>query len=205
MMRVLNNSKKQISVTLSLVFAMMAGSAHASTFSASGSFTADSGAQYAGMAIQQLMQVAKQGDTSAQFFLANRYQAGSGVVKDVTAAFRWFMASAKQGAAPAQLNVGQMYATGKGVQKNLNEARRWLEMAARQGDNRASYNLALISERSNNFSDAFKWYELAARPEMLSDPVKQRAQGKIIKLSSKLSPAMVEQAKQRAQVWLQSR
>lgn len=159
---------------------------------------------YGSMAIAQLTNFANSGDKNAQFFLANRYKAGSGVIRDLNKAFDWFMASAKQGAAPAQLNVGQMYATGKGVKKDLTQAQKWLEMAARQGDNRASYNLALLNERSKDLASAYKWYELTARPEMLSDSVRQLARTKLMKLTSKLSQQDIKRAQDAAHSWFQT-
>lgn len=156
------------------------------------------------MAVSQLTSFANSGDKNAQFFLANRYKAGSGVMRDLNKAFNWFMASAKQGAAPAQLNVGQMYATGKGVRKDLTQAQKWLKLAARQGDNRASYNLALLNERTNDFTSAYKWYELAARPEMLSDSTRQLARTKLMKLTEKLSQQDIQRAQEAANTWFQS-
>lgn len=188
--------------TIAAVFAALL------TVSASAELTGNvylQGSRFEVMPFDQLTAQAKQGSVEAQFFLANRYKDGLGVSKSEKSAFTWFMAAAKQGAAPAQLNVGQMYATGAGVSKDMTQARTWFEKAAKQGDNRAIYNLALLDERSQNLTDAYKWYDLATRDEMLSDQVKQRARGKIVTLAMRMSAADMQTARNRADSFMQDR
>ena len=194
-------SRLMTALVASIAFGGMSTQSQAMNQNNTHSFAAQ-GAAYTNMATSQLIQFANSGDKSAQFFLGNRYQVGSGVTKDTQQAFRWFMSAAQQGAAPAQLNVGQMYAVGKGVTKDLVQARQWLERAARQGDNRASYNLALISEHKQDLTGAYRWYELAARPEMLSDTVRQRARSKLAKLMTRLSSVDISRAHEATNSWL---
>ena len=159
---------------------------------------------FAAMPLADLQAAAQSGNVRAQFFLATRYKIGQGVAPDMQQAFNWYMKAAQQGAAPAQLNVGQMYAEGKGVSQSMEQAKVWFGKAAKQGDNRASYNLALIEERSQNLANAYQWYDLSARDGMLDARIKDKAQGKIRTLAANLSPQDIQDAKNRADRWIQS-
>lgn len=159
---------------------------------------------FATMPVSDLQTAAQAGNVRAQFFLASHYKYGQGVPKDLTQAFNWYLKAAQQGAAPAQLNVGQMYAEGKGVTADMGQAKLWLGNAAKQGDNRASYNLALIEEHSQNLANAYQWYDLSARDGMLDQRIKDKAQGKIRTLAANLSPQDIQDAKNRADRWIQT-
>ncbi|MEC7120449.1 MAG: tetratricopeptide repeat protein [Pseudomonadota bacterium] len=159
---------------------------------------------YATMPLPTLQAAAQAGNAHAQFFLANRYKTGQGVPQDMNQAFAWYLKAAEQGAAPAQLNIGQMYAQGRGVNRDLNQAKNWLQRAAKQGDNRASYNLALLEEREQNLSDAYKWYNVSTREGMLDPQVKNLAQNKIRQLAVNLSSQDQHDATRRADDWFQS-
>ena len=159
---------------------------------------------FASMSLADLQAAAQGGDVRAQFFLATRYKLGQGVPQDMQQAFAWYKKAADQGAAPAQLNIGQMYAQGKGVAQNIDQAKVWFGKAAKQGDNRASYNLALIEERDQNLADAYQWYDLSARDGMLDARIKDKAQGKIRTLAANLSPQDIQDAKNRADRWIQT-
>lgn len=159
---------------------------------------------YAAMPLPTLQAAALAGDIHAQFFLANRYKAGQGVPQDINQAFAWYLKAAEKGAAPAQLNVGQMYAQGRGVNRDLAQAKLWLQRAAKQGDNRASYNLALLEEREQNLSDAYKWYNVSTREGMLDQQVKSLAQTKIRQLAVNLSSQDQTNAAKRADDWFTS-
>ena len=159
---------------------------------------------YASMPLAMLQATANSGNATAQFYLANRYKSGMGVAADLNIAFTWYLKAAQNGAAAAQLNVGQMYAEGRGVNRDLMQAKTWLQKAAKQGDNRASYNLALLEEREQNLSDAYQWYDVSAREGMLDQAIKGRAQDKIRKLAANLSPQDQQNARQRADSWMQS-
>jgi TPR repeat protein len=166
--------------------------------------TASESTNFASMSVPDLQTAAQAGNVRAQFFLASRYKYGQGVQQDLTQAFNWYLKAAQQGAAPAQLNVGQMYAEGKGVTADMSQAKYWFGKAAKQGDNRASYNLALIEERSQNLANAYQWYDLSARDGMLDQRIKDKAQGKIRTLATNLSQQDIQDAKNRADRWIQT-
>lgn len=149
------------------------------------------------MDITALTDYAANGNTHAQFFLAKRLQKGEGVAVNSANAIYWYTRAAEQGIAPAQLNLGIMYLRGDGVPVDVAKARSWLEKAAYLGDNRASYALAVLDERASRYVDAYKWYDLSARENMLDEGIRNHARGKIGELALNLSSSEIELAKQR--------
>lgn len=161
--------------------------------------------RYDTMQVADLVNQANSGNQQAQFYLAKRYQKGSGIQQNYAQALQWYTAAAKQDIAPAQLNLAFMYIRGEGVQPNATQARYWLEKAAHLGDNRASYTLAMLDEKERKLVDAYKWYDLAARDGMLSNEVRSKAQGKIGQLALNLSSQDIANARSRADSWFQSK
>lgn len=161
--------------------------------------------RYEVMQVSDLLSQAKSGNQQAQFYLAKRYQKGLGVKQDYDKAIQWYTEAAKQNIAPAQLNLAFMYIRGEGVKPNAEKARHWLEKAARLGDNRASYTLAMLEEKEKKLVDAYKWYDLAARDGMLSDPVRNKARGKIGQLALNLSSQDIANARSQADSWFQTK
>lgn len=192
--------KFAISTILMSVFAV---SAHAELINQQPS-SSTTVAQYTTMPLDQLAKAAQSGQASAQFFLGNRYKHGQGLKQDQTQAFIWFKKAADQGIPAAQLNVGQMYASGVGVAEDTNAAKTYLMKAAKLGDNRASYNLAVLEERSKNFVGAYQWYELSTRDGMLDYKVKDMSAKKIVQLAANLTSNDMRLARERADRWIQS-
>ena len=96
--------------------------------------------------LEELIQLAEQGDANAQFNLGAAYDEGTGVGQDYAEAVRWYRLSAEQGDASAQYNLGGMYDEGTGVGQDDAEAVRWWTLAAEQGDADAQNNLGLMQE-----------------------------------------------------------
>ncbi len=80
------------------------------------------------------MQLAQQGDATAQYALGWLYEEGVGVAKDLAGAARWYGKAAAQDHARAQLRLGLMHAKGRGVGQDFARALRWFLGAALQGD-----------------------------------------------------------------------
>jgi len=76
------------------------------------------------------LELAKQGDASAQYNLGLMYDAGRGVQQDDKTAVMWYTKAAEQGDADAQSILGFMYASGQGVQQNDKTAVIWYTKAA---------------------------------------------------------------------------
>jgi TPR repeat protein/AcrR family transcriptional regulator len=109
---------------------------------------------------------ALQGDTLAQYWLANLYEHGRGVASDPVQAFAWYEKAALGGNRKAMHNLAVAYAQGSGVAKNMEEAARWFSKAATLGYVDSAFNLGVLYERGDgvpqSLLDAYKWYAIAA-------------------------------------------
>lgn len=92
------------------------------------------------------LQVARQGNPSAQFVVGGMYYKGQGIDPDRRQAFVWLLKAADQGvSSPESLSIiGSMYLQGTGVPQNYQEARKYLQQAADLGDLEAQKNLAYM-------------------------------------------------------------
>jgi TPR repeat protein len=90
------------------------------------------------------MLLAQRGDSGAQFYVANAYEEGRGVAKDLTKAFEWYNKAAANKHNGAQFKVGECYANGWGVLKNPAKASIWYKKAAANGSSLAKKRLADI-------------------------------------------------------------
>ncbi len=84
-------------------------------------------------AVEIFSPLAKQGDASAQFYLAEMHLQGTGVPQDYHQAVKFYRLAAEQGLARAQYCLGEMYAKGQGVAKSFEEAYAWWIVAAMNG------------------------------------------------------------------------
>ena len=74
--------------------------------------------------------LAEQGNPRAQNNLANLYDTGQGVARDLKQAAHWYSKAAMQGHLIAQYNLGNMYDYGLGVPQDYAQAHMWLNLAA---------------------------------------------------------------------------
>lgn len=84
-------------------------------------------------ALREWTALALEGNTDAQFNIANMYRAGTGVQKDGEEAIRWYRMAAQQGDAQAQYNMALMYNLGDGVPENFVQAFIWYSMSEING------------------------------------------------------------------------
>jgi len=84
--------------------------------------------------LEQLRQMAEQGDAAAENSLGLRYAQGDGVKLDEREAVRWFLRAAQHGSVAAQSKLGSIYYSGRGVPKDLNQAYFWMVVARLSGD-----------------------------------------------------------------------
>jgi TPR repeat protein len=93
-----------------------------------------------------LQQLARNGDTSAQFELAEIYFYGRGNQQfDIQAALKWYESAARNGHAASQYQLGMFYYSGEIVTKDLEQARNWFEKAAAQNHREAKTQVALLN------------------------------------------------------------
>ena len=107
-------------------------------------------------------------DPVDQFLLAQKYEKGDGISKNLDKAFYWYEKSAKQGFPPAQFETALFYDLGKaGIKKDYVAATYWYGKAAEQDEMNSQYNLGgLLWEGGlgleRNREKAMDWWFLAA-------------------------------------------
>jgi len=84
-------------------------------------------------AVNELKNLAVQGDSRAQYWLGYMYGYGNGVQQDQVEANRWYKNAAEHGYALAQVVYGYNADAGIGMTVDLAEAVRWYRAAAEQG------------------------------------------------------------------------
>ncbi|MEH6631573.1 MAG: tetratricopeptide repeat protein [Halopseudomonas aestusnigri] len=117
-------------------------------------------------ALNEFEPLAKEGHSEAQYYMAEIYLRGRGVVQDNTQAREWFRRAAEQGLAQAQTLVGYYYYSGEQVTLDFKKAFGWYLLAAEQGDVTAQYKLAHMYEAGQgtprDVTRAYMWWSLAA-------------------------------------------
>jgi TPR repeat protein len=83
--------------------------------------------------IELLQMRADEGDSDAQYQLANMYRNGKGVERDDVVAAGLYLQAAESGNVQAQYNLGVITALGKGLPKDNVRAYMWLLLAAAEG------------------------------------------------------------------------
>jgi TPR repeat protein len=146
---------------------------------------------------------ADQGDAVAQHDLGVLYENGFGVLQDYAQAATWYREAADQGNAEAQSNLGLLYNNGQGVPQDYAQAAAWYRKSAEQGYAGAQNNLGSLYEYGfgvpQSYADAYFWFNLAAsgmKGSELDKVVKNRDD-----CASKLSPAELSRAQERAVKW----
>ncbi len=84
--------------------------------------------------LDQLKQLAENGDAAAQNSLGLRYATGDGVKLDERESFRWFTRAAEQGNVAAQSKLGSLCLSGRGVPQDYSQAYFWMALARASGD-----------------------------------------------------------------------
>lgn len=129
-----------------------------------GIFSLSSASSQALTEIQQITQMAEQGDETAQVTLGGMYISGQGVTQDYQQAVKWLKLAAEQGNTEAAYNLGVFYDT---VEQNYPEAFKWYKIVAEQGDTDAQTNIGVMYELgqgvTQSYQEAFNWFEKAAK------------------------------------------
>lgn len=84
--------------------------------------------------LDQLRQMAEDGDPAAENALGLHYATGEGVKLNESEAVHWFTRSAEQGNVAAQSKLGAIYYGGRGVPQDLHQAYFWMLLARASGD-----------------------------------------------------------------------
>ncbi|MDJ0871820.1 MAG: tetratricopeptide repeat protein, partial [Gammaproteobacteria bacterium] len=94
--------------------------------------------------LQEVRELAEQGDAESQFELGTRYMSGKGLERDPGEAVKWYRKAAEQGYSKAQTNLAHLYMTGRGVAQDYVEAMEWFRRAAGQGDTKAQMSIGMM-------------------------------------------------------------
>src|SRR5208282_1914270 len=84
--------------------------------------------------LEQLRQLAANGDPAAEEALGLRYASGEGVARDDNEAAVWFTKAAENGNVKAQAALATRYWAGRGVAPSLSQAYFWTVLARASGD-----------------------------------------------------------------------
>ncbi len=99
--------------------------------------------------------------------MADFYEKGFGVKKDLDAARRLYLAAADAGNAKAMHNLAVLYAEGIDGKPDYQNAAKWFRRAADYGLSDSQYNLGILYGRGigmePSLPEAYKWFALAAR------------------------------------------
>jgi len=150
-----------------------------------------------GPTIEQIQQLANQGDGQAQYDLGRIYHLGAGVSVDSAAAATWYRKAAEQGIIQAQVRLGALYTLGMGVPQSDAEATKWFRKAADRGDVDAQGLLGVQYEAGSgvpkNYVEAYKWHVLADRSGDSAEFLD--------KLAKNMTPAEIAVAQKLARDW----
>ena len=150
-------------------------------------------------ALREFKPMAEQGDANAEVNVGNLYLRGLGVEQDYTKAYDWFDKAARQGNVAGQTKLGLMHYYGLGIKEDHAAAAEWFLKAAEQGDPEAALVLGELYNRGDGVTrhpvEAYLWYSVAA------DLGKEDANAQRIRLLDELSPADINIALTRLNVW----
>jgi hypothetical protein len=115
--------------------------------------------------LDQLQQLANNGDPAAENAMGFRYASGDGVAQDEKKAVYWFTKAAENGNIKAQVALGARYWAGRGLEPSLSQAYFWTVLARAAGDkNSKTFAEFLASHMTRSQAAAIEqqanlWYE----------------------------------------------
>ncbi len=116
-------------------------------------------------AFQLFSSLAEAGNGRAQYWLADMYENGYGIKKDITKALEFYQKSAAQAVLPAEARLGEIYLMGEESVQDFSKAREWLQKSARHGNGRAERLLGQMEAHGfggpKDVVSAYAWYQLA--------------------------------------------
>jgi TPR repeat protein len=116
-------------------------------------------------ALALLKPLADEGQPKAQYWLADMYENGLGVTKNLLTARDLLEKSAAQSFVPAEERLGDLYLHGNETLQDFGKAQSWLHTAAIAGDSDAQRQLGQIFALGlgvpRDLPEAYGWYENA--------------------------------------------
>ena len=115
--------------------------------------------------LEQLTDMAQDGNPGAQAALGQAYEKGLGVRASIDQAMRWYELASEGGDPFAPFQIGALFERGVGVVRDYAEAAHWYRIAAERGNDSAQASLAYLYEHGlgvpQNYAAAVYWYEAA--------------------------------------------
>jgi len=142
-------------------------------------------ADLAGLKIEEIRQLAQQGETTAQVEMGLIFQYGQGVSEDPEKALIWFCRAAYQGSAFGQKNLGWMFLIGKDVARDESIAAHWFKQAAALGD---VYSQRLLQQMDTGGAPSRDVCAHVARPNWLERRCRRSHCRRIVETVERFSP-----------------
>jgi hypothetical protein len=149
------------------------------------------------------MLAAKQGETTAQRQVGQRYEKGWGVKQDLVEAVKWYKLAADSGNAVALGNLGIMHLRGRGVPRDPDKGIQLMKTAVKQGNANIALMLAEVCMTGDGAPkddvQAYAWAQIATTvqyPPNAKIAVELRNQ-----IGESLTPAQRRKAEQLASLW----
>lgn len=116
-------------------------------------------------AFKELLPLAREGDSRAQYLVGVMYFLGRGVKQDYLQAYHWFCETEAQGYCDSQKMVGLICMRGLGRDIDVTEGASWYLKAANQGDSQAQLKMGYLYLRGQgverDFIQSYKWLSLS--------------------------------------------
>lgn len=154
---------------------------------ANGELTQPDVSQKPPISVAELLKQAQGGDQEAQLALAQRYQAGAGVPRNLRKAYSWYIIAGEAGSDAARQQS-----------RSLTSQFTDSQIAAIRFEVGDMYAKGMGTPRPDNIA-AYKWFVLA---EAAGD---KRAKAQLQKLAASMRPPEVQEARTRASAWLSGR
>jgi len=151
----------------------------------------DEGFNQPSQALSWFKKSAELGNAQAQVELAELYEAGDGVKKDIEQAIQWYEKAAAQDHDEAQLALGLHYLEDL---EDVSEALNLLEKSAKQGNATAQYRLGLLylGETSIKADKTKAWYYFAMAANKVPEAAQARDVLELDMSASELKKAMAQ-------------
>ena len=118
-------------------------------------------------AVNDMEQLAREGDMDAQYLMGKLYRDGPLLTPDSVNARYWFAQAAQQGHMYAQYSLAKLLLSDDVEVHDAESGIRWLEVSARNGNDYAAYRLGKEYYKGNHISQSYvkaaQWFERAAQ------------------------------------------
>lgn len=105
--------------------------------------------------------LADYGDKESQFIIAQAYEKGDNIQKNMKKAVAFYQKAAANGHIESMIQLAHLYETGNFVEQNAQKAFRYYESAAKQGYTPAQLKLSELYQRKQHLDFKMAYYWLA--------------------------------------------